>query len=385
MIPDSISKGRSASLDVIRGVAILSVVAVHSFQQNIDLFPENLIPNSSRIFVGFSYLRFGVELFYLLSGWLIFSIYRSNTQEGGKTYFSKRATRIWPLWIVFSLVSFLFLITQWDASPVADRFIGDSAFQWIMGLMLVIFFLGWLTPELWNVPPGGWSIQVEVGHYALFWKFRKAKASTLLITVLVGYLTYFIAVAVRDSNSWPWLSDFAESWIRLGLYGTWPFFVAGGLALIWFTSRKTPSDPSNNVISGYNLLLGFLIATVLVTAIWIPIPFGMTYEAITVSLVLLFASWVFVKFRITLRFGVIFGKYSYFVYFAHFWILALVVPIIFNLVKILGMNDSVSFWVSFVASFAVTTTVSIAVAIPSWKYFESRWINRARQPDLEKG
>ncbi|MCH9677407.1 MAG: hypothetical protein K0U30_07285, partial [Actinomycetia bacterium] len=69
----------------------------------------------------------------------------------------------------------------------------------------------------------------------------------------------------------------------------------------------------------------------------------------------------------------------------HFWILALVVPIIFNLVKILGMNDSVSFWVSLVASFAVTTTVSIAVAIPSWKYFESRWINSARQPDLEKG
>ena len=81
-----INPTRSAKLDVIRGVAILAVVAVHSFQASVGLFPVSLMAEASKTFVAFSYLRFGVELFFLLSGWLIFSIHRGNRRESGKQY-----------------------------------------------------------------------------------------------------------------------------------------------------------------------------------------------------------------------------------------------------------------------------------------------------------
>ncbi len=371
-----INPTRSANLDVIRGVAILAVVAIHSFQVTVGAFPALVMPDSSRTFVAFSYLRFGVELFYLLSGWLIFSIYRRNRVESGKQYLAKRAGRIWPLWIAFSILSFISLIANWQVSPVANRFTADSWWGWLIAFGLVVLFLGWFDHGLWNVPAGGWSIQVEIGHYSLFWLLRKVSDLVLLSSILVGYATFYLAQELGASSSTQWVNAFSQSWLRLGLFGTWPFFVAGGLAFIWF-GRDRNGERIPIVMGRVGFLIrAVLISAILVSAWWVPIPYGMTYEAVITCALLLGVSWILVKGARTLAAGAILGRYSYFIYFAHFWVLEVLV---IAAAKALGSEQSESvvlFWIMFSGLYVCALIISLLIAIPSWKYFESKWISR---------
>jgi len=371
---------RRANLDVVRGVAILAVVGIHSFQATIGLFPPSLIPESGRTFVLVSYLRFGVELFYLLSGWLMFSIYRRNRVESGRQYLAKRTGRIWPLWIAFSTLSFASLILQWQVSPVASRFTADSWIGWVVGFVTVLLFLGWLDQGLWNVPPGGWSIQVEIGHYSLFWFLRKTGDLVLIVSVLIGYSTFFVADHIFHQQSGGWAQSFAESWLRLGLFGTWPFFVAGGLTFIWWVKTGSGVRAFMELSGQARTLRVALIGLVLVIAWWVPIPYGMTYEAVLASAVLLGVSWVMVRWVRTRKLGALFGRYSYFMYFAHFWILQVLLFGIRDLTSFDSPENRGLFWATFIIIYAVTLALSLMLAVPSWKYFESKWINRTHVP-----
>jgi hypothetical protein len=226
-------------------------------------------------------------------------------------YLAKRAGRIWPLWIAFTLLSFFTLATQWTLSPVDGRFQSDSLLQWVLAIGLAVFFLGWLSPELWNIPAGGWSIQVEIGHYSIFWFLRKVTDVTLLVSVLIGYSTFFLAEYLRQYAPWDALQSFSESWIRLGLFGTWPFFVAGGLAVIWRQSEK--ENHKLRPMNSSAFIRVVLLVTIAITAWWVPIPFGMTYEAVVTCVVLLSVSWVAIKWLPSLKGGAFLGRYSYFV------------------------------------------------------------------------
>lgn len=372
-----LTRNRSTQLDVVRGIAILAVVVVHTFQSSVAEFPPTLIPDSSQIFVAVSYLRFGVELFFLLSGWLLFSTYVARSSQSTTTYVARRFTRIWPLWFVFSLLSFLTLLLQTTYSPVASRFTSDSVYGWVVSFIFVLLFLGWLSPELWNVPPGGWSIQVEVGHYSLFWALRRARTIPLLVSILVGYSTYFVATWISVHAWAPWVQQLADSWLRFGLYGTWPFFVCGGLAYLFIITSKEKAALSMVNQPKKALVIFFLVAVILIVAWWIPIPFGMTYEAVATCVVLLPVSWLVARWQVSGRLAAFLGRYSYFIYFAHFWVLIFIVPVVFRLFSPAGTDQSLTFWLVFSVTLVMTLVLSSLLAVPSWKFFESKLIAKA--------
>lgn len=373
----SLTQQRSIQLDVIRGVAIIAVVLVHTFQSSVEQFPIGLVPESGTLFVGMSYLRFGVELFFLLSGWLIFSNYLAKSQQLTSTYIARRFTRIWPLWFLFSLLSFSTLILQWNSSPVANRFTSETGYEWVLSFVLVLLFLGWLNPELWNVPPGGWSIQVEVGHYSLFWFLRKARTITLLVSVLVGYATYFVAMWFSSHQVWGWVKLFSDSWLRLGLYGTWPFFVFGGMAYMSMIAVKENGFSKAIGRAQRKTTIIVLLVIILILAREIPIPFGMTYEAVATCTVLLAASWVAARWIVSGQLVAFLGRYSYFIYFAHFWVLVFVAPWIYELFSPMGVDRLLTFWVVLLVTFFATLTFSSLLAVPSWKFFESKLIAKS--------
>jgi len=376
-VPRPLTRNRSTQLDVVRGVAILAVVMVHTFQSSIEQFPLSLISESSRVFVGMSYLRFGVELFFLLSGWLIFSMYFAKPKQVTTTYVGRRFARIWPLWFIFSLLSFTALISQWDSNPVSSGYSAQTIYEWIFSFVIVILFLGWLSPELWNVPPGGWSIQVEVGHYSLFWVLRRARTVIPLVSILVGYFTYFAAVWISNQEVWLWVKLFSNGWLRLGLYGTWPFFVFGGLAFMcWVTLKERGLIKTINQVQK-RIVIFILVILILIVARDIPIPFGMTYEALLTCIFLLAVSWLISRWALLRRGTAFLGRYSYFIYFAHFWILVFVSPWIFELLSPLGASKLLTFWGVFFVTLVVTLIASTLAAVPSWKFFESRLIDKA--------
>ena len=97
-------KPRNEWLDVVRGLAILGVVTVHamgasnSVVQNHGGHLNDIVTNISE------YGKYGVELFFFLSGWLLVSIYGSDSSlKLGRSYWYRRAARIYPLWILFFL------------------------------------------------------------------------------------------------------------------------------------------------------------------------------------------------------------------------------------------------------------------------------------------
>jgi len=357
---------RSVALDVVRGVAILAVVAVHSMQASLVVAPESGIVEGDRIFTGLSYLRFGPELFFALSGWLLFSI-NASRQESGKAYWARRIARIWPLWIVFTLVTYVGVGLHWAFTPAGGGIESNSG-SLIAGFFTSVLFLGWLTAGTWNVPAGGWSIQSEMGHYGLFWLLRKWSPLILMGTVLLGFATWWTADVLLHNTTGA-VQTASEAWIRLGLFGTWPFFVAGGVAYLWW-NRRSPF--------GWKQVLGIVV---IFAAGWhVPIPFGRFIEGAIVTALLFLVAMAFNYAGILREFLARVGRTSYFIYFAHFWILAIVVLILVTLDVPNHLAGGLGVWLLvYAALFTVALTISWLISLASWRYFEIPFIQSARK------
>jgi len=369
---------RSGVLDVVRGTAILAVIGVHAFQAAVAIAPEGSIAIDSRMFVAFSYLRFGVELFFALSGWLMFALYYRNEKISTQSYWARRILRLWPLWILFTVLSFVVSLTAFHYLVSFD---GNaySVLELVVAFLICIFFLGWLSETFWNVPFGGWSIQVEVGHYLLFWPMRSKSARFIMATVFVGYATYFVASSLEEQTGAGFLHDAAGAWIRFGLYGTWPFFLAGGLAYLVTRRVRDMSRAQFFALSLQNWPLILMGGAILLISLKIPIPQGQSKEAIVAVIILLGLSWCAVKLELLSRLFQSWGRYSYFMYFAHFWVLNAVVHLATSNGWQLSIGSSGVVVATYFAGLAILAIgVSWALAIPSWRLFESKFLKFAR-------
>jgi peptidoglycan/LPS O-acetylase OafA/YrhL len=97
------SQKRIPELDGVRGLAILLVVILHYFAEVINPAPGSLLSYLQRVFgISFS----GVDLFFVLSGFLIGGILLDNRESGNyfQTFYARRFFRIFPLYyLVLSL------------------------------------------------------------------------------------------------------------------------------------------------------------------------------------------------------------------------------------------------------------------------------------------
>ena len=90
--------GYIPQFDGLRGLAILSVLIGHSG------FLEAL-PHAGML----EYTRFGVDLFFVLSGFLITGILTDSkgSQHYFRNFYARRALRIWPLYYLVLFVAFV--------------------------------------------------------------------------------------------------------------------------------------------------------------------------------------------------------------------------------------------------------------------------------------
>jgi len=324
--------------------------------------------------------KYGVELFFFLSGWLLISIYGTNENRLGKAYWARRLARIYPLWILFLLIAFL----RWEYtnsgqlhSPIKSidgesNFLHSPAGVIVLSLSFTLF----ISASLWNgVIPGGWSIQAEVAHYILFPSIRKRSLNSVFkIVASINFLTS----AVYSAR--PRLDTFQETflividaWIRLGLYSTVGYFLIGILSYTVFSQVKefriTGLKFSDFNIS-HNTFIMFCISLLLV-----PCPFGNQIEAIGYLLLMICISFGILrnqKLNSVFRF---LGRYAYFIYFMHFLALASLNWITNRLdftTSQLGAQQVV-----FIFTFLYALTISSVLAVPSMKFFERPFIKMA--------
>mgnify|MGYP002632976837 CR=1 FL=1 len=336
---------RLAFVDSLRGWAILSVVLTHS-AAIVESDAAGMDQLRSLLGTG----RFGVELFFMISGFLIGWLYIAPRKSSRRAYLLSRFRRIWPLWASFSAIALFGHLVRGpgaEASPVREFFLN-------------IVFLGWTTDDYGNSFLGGqWSIQIEVACYLLaaillrksIWVFIATATGLNSLGILIGALNR------TGSNL-----DVVDALSRLSVWSGFSFFTVGVVIASTFSQAKTDSHSRLEVFRERPLLLLSFLATTAVA----PAYAGNIFEIL--GYVILSGSAVLLlhqgrKLRKLLQ---TFGKYSYFIFFLHFFILELIQSTAF-----MNTNLGLLWAVVAIGGVFITTSIgSLCLAVPSWKYFE---------------
>ena len=172
-------------LDTIRGLAILGVLLYHGlyWQQDLSQFPkiERLI--LTVMWTG----RLGVDLFFVLSGFLITGILSDSRSRPDfyKRFYVRRALRILPAYL--AIIAIL-IVSRYAPAPF---------------ILLSLLYLSNLTP-LFGIPiayPVFWSLAVEE-HFYFLWplavrtlrtkQLMSACLVVILLTPLSRFMSYFL-------------------------------------------------------------------------------------------------------------------------------------------------------------------------------------------------
>ena len=89
---------RNLSIDQLRGIAVMAVVSIHTLQ----VANSSISPRVENPWLNFG--QYGVELFFLISGWLMGKTYGDSKKFEVNVFARRRIARIFPLWFGFLLL-----------------------------------------------------------------------------------------------------------------------------------------------------------------------------------------------------------------------------------------------------------------------------------------
>jgi len=186
---------RIPELDGLRGIAIALVLCFHCFQLIIKgplrtvLFPLILIGQG-----GWT----GVELFFVLSGFLIGGILldaKSSTNYF-RVFYRRRFFRIVPAWMAFLILYYSISAIAVAANVRSLQWDGPWAVPWYVPLLFLYNF--WIVVSHdWNPVALSilWTLSVEEQFYVTMpWLVRFLEPKRMLRTAIGGV---FVAIALR--------------------------------------------------------------------------------------------------------------------------------------------------------------------------------------------
>jgi exopolysaccharide production protein ExoZ len=177
------SGGRQPTLDFLRGIAILGVVAFHV---------TPVFDPGARIITSVAALGFqGVQLFFLISAITMCYMWDHRLGESHATlkFYIRRFFRIAPpFWVAMG--GYL-LLNGFDSSKWAPDGVGARQ------IITSFFFVNGFWPDTINaVVPGGWSIVDEMTFYAFF-PFLISRFKNNAVSYFIGaFLLYLANLAI---------------------------------------------------------------------------------------------------------------------------------------------------------------------------------------------
>jgi peptidoglycan/LPS O-acetylase OafA/YrhL len=372
-VPNVPPEIREPVLDGVRGVAISAVLWHHfvvysGFSPSV-LFDRVLWETGTQGWVG-------VDLFFVLSGFLITGILYDSRSSGRYyvNFFGRRALRILPLYYVFLAITFLILPAFLDHQR-ADALTRDQAWYWSYLVNFKIAIDGWPSPtHLGHF----WSLAIEEQFY-LIWPFvvRTLSRRRLLILCLLCFFAALLLRALVQLWTWPLAAyvlmptrmDALTAGAALALVargagglqslGRWPSVTLAFSLSVWVLLYAVHGvrniDPLFSNVQ--HSLLAAAFAALIAIALSSRRESALRQVLVSVPLVLL-------------------GKYSYALYVFHHPIVLLMRDFGFQVHLVPSVFGSQ--WPGLAVFSAIATALSFVCALLSWRFVEAPMLRLKR-------
>jgi peptidoglycan/LPS O-acetylase OafA/YrhL len=145
-------------INILKGIAVLGVIAVHSHQSIPDL--------CQAVKYAFNYGQLGVQLFFLISAITLCISSKKRHEQLWRYFYLRRVFRIAPLyyfgiaWYLLTGCYFMYLSKGTLQMP--------SQYTPLNILANITFLNSFYAPANNNIVPGGWSIATEMNFYLVF-------------------------------------------------------------------------------------------------------------------------------------------------------------------------------------------------------------------------
>ena len=178
-----------------RGIAALTVVLWHwqhfamAFQTTINRAEQPLYPLLRPVY---EHGHLGVEVFFIISGFIFFQLYADRIASGrvtAKQFFVLRFARLYPLHLVTLLCVAVLQMAYatWAGSPFV--YTHNDAYHFVLNVLLIS---QWGIADGFSFNGPSWSISTEVLLYVAFYAlchWRLNRPRVLVVLVLVGFAT----------------------------------------------------------------------------------------------------------------------------------------------------------------------------------------------------
>jgi peptidoglycan/LPS O-acetylase OafA/YrhL len=351
---DTVERFYRPELDCLRFFAFFAVYICHTITGDAAYYAARQIPFGALISAATFAGRYGVDLFFLLSAYLITELLLREQGQFGRldlrSFYMRRILRIWPLYFLGILIGVLL--------PLVDS---SERFPLQYALAFVFMFGNWMIALKGAVPSAVfalWSVSFEEQFY-LLWPAVIAKtrgkgllwACGILLAIATVSRVIFLGYAIRMHSD---MTIFASTLTRLDplAFGiaTAVFLRGKRLTLGWGTRLTLAA-------AGYALWFAAAYYTRLTLAFML-----LGYPAMTLGAWLIFMAAI--GLNLTPRWLRYLGKISYGLYVFHGIALYLAV-------YLLGGVHTLK---AFIAYWWIGLALTLAMAAVSYKYFESPFL-----------
>ena len=366
--------GHMPVLDGVRGLAVLMVLVFHFIGGTL---PTNAI---ERVIVGITnYGALGVELFFVLSGFLITGILYDtrDTPHYFRNFYMRRALRIFPLYyFVLILIFMVAPLIPLFAGPTLDALVDRQAWAWLYGVNIYLAKQGdWSFSYLQHF----WSLAIEE-HFYLFWPFvvfLLAQRPKLLIAVSLALaLGAMLGRLVGSLAGLNWITTYVLTPFRLdglALGAVLALLVRqpGGLARL---QRALPTVAS---VTAVLVIATFAWTRVMADpALTLLLPLRAAFLQILLACLLFWALVAPERAAVTQFFTsrpmTLLGKYSYGLYVYHHFISYYFTS---NRTELELARWFGSHGIAVIVQAAVGIAASCALAYVSYEFFEKRFLD----------